>query len=256
MDISIIIVNHNSKEYLLNCLSSIKKVFNSGSYEIIIVNNDSKPLDIDLRDKNIEIFQGNPKLSFGKANNIGASKAKAPLLWFLNPDTEIVSENLENLLKLLKKNSTGAVGMKLLTKKGVPQKWSAGFKITPLSIILSNLGFDKNKLIWGSPLLKEVDWVSGCSFAIKRELFEEIKGFDVDYFMYFEDVDICKRIKERRKKIFFFPDMEILHWGGKSYSNKSLQKKHYYESQRLYLKKHFGIFGSTCIHLLRLLFSA
>lgn len=256
MDISIIIVNHNSKEYLLNCLSSIKKVFNGESYEIIIVNNDSEPLTINFHDTNIQIFQGSPGLSFGKANNIGASKAKTPFLWFLNPDTEIVSGDLANLLKLLKKNSTGAVGMKLLTKEGVPQKWSAGFQITPLSIISTNLGFDKSKLIWGSVSLKEVDWVSGCSLAVSRALFEEIGGFDDDYFMYFEDVDICKRIKAKRKKVFFFPGMEILHWGGKSYSSKSLQKKHYYESQRLYLKKHFGTLRSTCIHLLRLLFSA
>lgn len=256
MDISIIIVNHNSKEYLPNCLSSIKKAFGGESYEIIIVNNDTEPLANNFNDTNIAIFQGNPKLSFGKANNLGASKAKAYFLWFLNPDTEIVSGKLANLLKLLRNESTGAIGMRLLTKKDIPQKWSAGFEITPTSIILTNLGLDKSKQIWGSTSLMEVDWVSGCSFAINRKLFEEINGFDDDYFMYFEDVDICKRIKGKRKKIFFFPEMQILHWGGKSYSNKSLQKKHYYESQRLYLKKHFGIFKSTCIHLLRLLFSA
>lgn len=255
MKLSIIIVNHKSRDYLTCCIESIHSLLDKGVYEIIVVNNDREDLSF-IQNEYVRVVQGGLKMGFGQANNLGAKHASAPFLWFLNPDTELLSANMEALLAALDDPGVGAIGMKLLDGKKNPQEWSCGFEITPLGIILNNFGFNKSKKLWGSSQSKEVSWVSGCSFAVNKELFQRIGGFDESFFMYFEDVDFCKRLGDLGKRILFCPSVEVLHWGGKSAENRQAQKKLYYASQRIYLKKHFGTLRSTCIHLLRLLFSA
>ena len=256
MDLSIIIVSHKSKKYLSSCLSSIKDNLGDVSYEIIIVDNDMAISPADFSLSNISIIRNHSNSSYGEANNLGAKKAKAPILWFLNPDTKILTSNTKALLRLLKDDSVGIIGTKLVEESGKAQKWRAGFEITPLGILATNLGFSKSKKIWSSEQMMKVDWVSGCSFAITKKLYEQLGGFDERFYMYFEDVDLGKRVCKIGKKVLFLPQIKVLHFGGKSFSHKSAQKKHYYASQRKYLEKHFGKLSATCIHLIRLLFSA
>lgn len=254
MDISIIIVNYRSRKYLDRCISSVESFLNNVPHEIIIVNNDKEKLSL-ASNNNVLIIEKNSNCGFGTANNIGAAKARGGLLWFLNPDTELLSFDYDLIRQSFLNNDIGLVGTGLLTEEKMIQPWSAGFGITPWSIIKSNIGLDKSSSIWNSSLKIEADWVSGCSFLISRILFEKINGFDEDFFMYYEDIDLCRRVKATGKKILLEPSIKILHWSGKSAESERLQKKQYYESQDKYIRKHFGKILQTCIRMLRLLCS-
>ena len=132
MDLSIIIVSHKSKKYLSSCLSSIKDNLGDVSYEIIIVDNDMAISPADFSLSNISIIRNHSNSSYGEANNLGAKKAKAPILWFLNPDTKILTSNTKALLRLLKDDSVGIIGTKLVEESGKAQKRKPGFATTPM----------------------------------------------------------------------------------------------------------------------------
>jgi GT2 family glycosyltransferase len=251
MGVSFIILNYRSELYLKKCISSITENFTSIDHEIIIINNDEKAISTIKGDENIHIFNQRKNLGFSKACNIGASVSSKEILFFLNPDTEILFFGLDQIIEKLSDDSNGIVSPILITENNQLQAWSFGRKITPFGIILNNLGFAE-KNIFPQEKILETDWVSGAAFAIKKTLFEEIGGFDEKFFMYFEDVDLCKRVRDKNKKILVLPNLRVLHLEGKSSTNnKQKQKADYYESQDYYLLKNFGFLSYFSIKVTR-----
>ena len=249
VDISFIIVNYQSERYLKKCVASLFNKIKNINFEIIIVNNDENNLTGIEKAKIINLKKN---VGFGKANNIGAKKAAGDFLCFLNPDTIILSENIGEIIKEFKKNSKiGVIGPRLISEFNETQWWCAGVKATPWDLLRNNLGFKKSRKIWESKIKKEADWVSGAALFIPRPLFLKLGGFDEKFFMYFEDIDLCRRTKELGKKIIYFPEVKIKHWGGKSSSCKKKQKKEYYKSQDYYFKKHYGGLVSWIVRALR-----
>jgi len=247
--LSFIIVNYRSKRYLKKCVVSLFNKIKDVNFEIIIVNNDENDL-IEL--ENAKIINLKKNVGFGKANNIGAQKAVGEFLCFLNPDTIILSENIGKIIKEFKRNSVaGIIGPRLIGKFNETQWWCAGVEITLWDLIKNNLGFKKSRRIWESRIKKEADWVSGAALFIPRPLFLKLGGFDENFFMYFEDVDLCRRAKELGKKIIYFPEVKIKHWGGKSNTCEKNQKKEYYESQDYYFKKYHGRLIGWAVRVLR-----
>ena len=206
--------------------------------ELIIVNNDSREkLENILGDfKRVKLINHKKNVGFGSGMNLGAKNSNGKFLWFLNPDCEFIEGNIEDVLHQLEKTK-GIVGSKLVDEKGNTQQWSAGRESDLLEIILNNLGIKRSKRIWSSSNKMECDWVSGTSFFIGEKLFKELGGFDEGFFMYFEDMDICKRARDIQRRVTFFPHFVIKHLNGRSYSKKALQKKHFYDSQDYYFRK-------------------
>ncbi len=253
--LSVIIVNYRSQEQLKKCLGSIfEKIFTSVDGEIIVVNNDPEE-NLDLLEKNdpkITVINQKKNVGFGSAANIGAKKAKGEYFFFLNPDTEILEGRIEDIIDFLSSDSSlGVVGPRILGKNNVTQPWSVGQEIDFLEILLNNLGFIRNKKIWKSSESQEVDWVSGAAFLVPGSLFRSIGGFDRKFFMYFEDVDFCRRVREQNKKILFWPHFSIIHKCGQSLKDDKKRKSYYYFSQDYYFEKHFGVFRAKLIKLLR-----
>lgn len=240
-EISIIILNYKSKHYLKNNLASIyDKIIPQISCEIIVVNNDEKENVEEIKKElpNIKIVDHKKNIGFGAANNLGVKIAESRYLFFLNPDCEIISDNIRKVIDEFESyKNIGIVGSQLLGDGGNVQKWSAGAEISLFNILKNNLGVSKSQKIWQSRNLIEADWVAGTAMFIKKELFEKIGGFDGQFFMYFEDVDLCKRIKKTGKKVIYLPAFQVLHKSGRSYRDKKIQKKHYYDSQEYYFKK-------------------
>ncbi|EKE19477.1 MAG: hypothetical protein ACD_9C00001G0003 [uncultured bacterium] len=250
MDISFIILNYKSEHFLVKCIESIKKHTDS-SFEIIVVNNDTDPISTILPEENIIIVNNEANVGFSKACNIGADIAKGENFFFLNPDTEIKTGNISDLTSELKNSSVGIVAPQIILPSGEVQPWSVGHEITLWDIIKNNFNLIKSKQLWKKSSLTEVDWVSGAAFAITKKHFGELAGFDESFFMYFEDVDLCKRSRKIGKKILLFPSIRILHIGGQSSKCPLQQKKYYYASQDYYFKKHFGFFQSFTLRFLR-----
>ncbi|MFA4817781.1 MAG: glycosyltransferase family 2 protein [Parcubacteria group bacterium] len=235
--LSIIIVNYQSEKYLAKCIFSIKEKILAVEYEIIVVNND----DLDIQcPSEARLINTGKNIGFGAACNLGARMAQGEILCFLNPDTEIVSENILNLLSEFEKDKKLAiVGPRLVRENGKTQWWCAGEEFTLWRLIKNNIGLIDSKKIWESQKDVAADWVSGAALFVKKEIFEKVEGFDEDFFMYFEDIDLCRRARQLGYKVLYFPKFTIKHFGGKSFLDKKTQKAYYYKSQRRYFRKYF-----------------
>lgn len=251
MDVSFIIINYRSREFLGHCVESIFKHAQSFSFEIIIVNNDEQPLEKILYSDNVKIIEHNINKGFAQAANLGAKKAVGKILFFLNSDTEILNSNIQDILSAFNDLLVGVVAPRLVLSDGSPQPWSAGYEITLLDILKNNFGYIKSKKLWLQEKTSTTDWASGAALAVSKEVFKKCGGFDENFFMYFEDVDLCKRIRSIGKKIILLPHVRIMHIGGQSKLNIKEQKIQYYKSQDYYFKKHFGLFSVYIIKFLR-----
>lgn len=254
---SFIIVNYKSHHVLGKWFASLQHTkLLPHEYEIIVVNNDASEQNALEKLKHIHTFtllvspQNN---GFGKACNIGAQKARGKILAFINPDTLFIKGDLRDVYNEFKQDThIGVIGLQLITEENNIQPWSAGSLITLLDILKNNLGFPSSKRLWESKTAIDVDWVSGASLFISRELFNQSKGFDETFFLYFEDADVCRRIQLLGKRILYYPRITVKHLCGQSSTSKKLQKKQYYISQEYYFKKHRPKWESFFLKALRI----
>lgn len=256
--LSIIIVHYGKDKYLFECLHSLSLNKPTGLAEIIVVNN----TDTSLKQRFFEfpyvreVFVGK-NIGFGSAANRGAKEALGKFLFFLNPDTKIIfSDTLDRIvekMEIKKDREIGIIGSGLIGRDYLRECWGGGRAMRLRDLLLKRLFFNrKGKNIYKKELVS-VDWVSGASFCIRREDFYLLNGFDESFFLYFEDMDLCLRMK-RRKNVYYDGSIDILHYGGKSFSQKREQKKHYFSSQKKYFQKHRPKWESKAIELLQNVF--
>lgn len=215
MDISIIIVNYNSGEFLYNCIKSIQESIIGIEYEIIIIDNYStdKSLEIckNLLNRNIQIIKLEENLGFSKANNIGIKYSKGTVLHFLNPDTRIDSEMNKDYTYILKEVKSGQE--KIYSNKLLNRDGSYTYKII-MPLPLSKIR-DKIKKT------NEHDYFySGATIIISKQLMETLGGWNEAMFMYCEDTDLSYKAHQKGIKIQSMPAI-IYHYGGGS-SERSL----------------------------------
>jgi GT2 family glycosyltransferase len=255
VNISIIIPNYRSKHFLKNNLASIYgKIGSQAKIEVIIINNDEKEDLEDIKKEFQEIIVVNHKknVGFGAAVNIGAGVSSGEYLFLLNPDCEIISDSIKKIIDEFRKNAdAGIVGSQLVGPDDKVQKWSAGKEINILNLIKNNIGFSNSlKIRKDENKTREVHWVAGTAMFIAKELFAKAGGFDENFFMYFEDADLCKRVRKMKKKVYLFPHFKVKHFSGGSYENKKAQKANYFNSQEYYFKKHNGKFEHRLLKFL------
>jgi GT2 family glycosyltransferase len=167
-------------------------------------------------------------LGFGKGCNLAAKMATKEILFFINPDTVVSKGTFQSTLAYIEsKPDAGAVGCKILNGDGSLQ-WACRRSFpSPFAAICKTIGlsalFPKSKIFasynmtYLDPNIEtEVDAVSGSFLGVKREIFNRLKGFDEDFFMYGEDLDICLRIKKLGYRNYYFPGTSILHFKGQS----------------------------------------
>lgn len=251
--LSIIIINFNTKQLCINCINSIRKTCVQ-PYEVIVVDNGTKPEEKYVSDgEDVRVFECENK-GFGYACNIGADKASGEYILMLNSDTIVHENALDLCLDYLKSHpDTGAVGAKLVLPDGsMDHGCRRGFP-TPLASFYYMAGFDRrhpeNKKYGAYRLTylsdnetSEVDVVSGAFMMMQKKVFDEIGGFDEDYFMYGEDIDLCYRIKETGKKVVFLPSATTLHIKGQSGLHTKNRKilYHFYRSMSVFYKKNLS----------------
>lgn len=241
MKLSIIIVSYNTKKLLQDCLNSIIRNTQNLSYEIIVVDNNSTDQSPDMVKKKfsrVKLIKNARNLGFGRANNIGAQKASGEILLFLNSDTLVLGGTFKEMVKIFdQKSDVGVALPQLVTGEGKIQKGAFGLEPT-LWNILTRINEDYS--LRNSNQSQMVDWVSGAALFIRKKLFEKIGGFDPQYFMYFEDTDLCKRVRNLGFKIFYNADTKIIHLGGKSIKVTKDRKKIYYQSLEKFYIKHYS----------------
>jgi GT2 family glycosyltransferase len=255
MKLSIIIVNYQSYKHLLTCLASINRFLYKNNafkneFEVILVNNDKTELSLPIEYPfmNAKIINTGKNVGFGTANNLGAIMTQGDYLMFLNPDTILSDSSLLQALNYLERHSDiGALGLGVIDNdRNSPQNWSCGKKATWGSILFRNT---INKP-WNKKTPQKVDWTTGTALIVKKQLFKKIKGFNKNFFMYFEDQDLCLEIKKLGKKIIHYPEATILHFNGKCWSDKKKQKQAYRDSQLYFFKRHNTLLGYIILKLL------
>ncbi len=256
MDLSIIIVNYNVKEFIQNLIHSIEKASRNLLYEIIIVDNASDDGSVEfIREKfpAVKLIVNSHNLGFSKANNIGLKEAKGDFILLINPDTIVSEDTFEVLINCLKEHDeVGMVGCKILNPDGTlqlacrrsfPGPWVSFCKVTGLSTLFpkSKLFAKYNLTYLNENQTYEVDAVSGSFMMIKREVYEKIGGLDETFFMYGEDLDWCYRIQKAGYKVYYVHSTQIIHYKGESTRRSSIDEtKYFYNAMHLFVKKHLS----------------
>ncbi len=227
MDLSIIIVNYKSKTKLINCLQSLQAAnFDNLKKEIIIVDNNSGD---DLRElesySEIKLIFSNRNLGMGGGNNLGMQQAQGEFILVLNPDTLVNKNAILKLINYYRLNKKiGIIGPKLLYPDYSLQLSCLRFPTFFMPILRRTFLGDYFKKQRDSftmsefdhDSIKEVDWLMGSCLLFKKELIDN-KGvkffpkFDERYFMYFEDTDLCRTVKEKNFKIIYYPSAIVIH---------------------------------------------
>jgi GT2 family glycosyltransferase len=230
MNLSIIIVAWNSQEYIRNCLDSIFLSQKNFSTEVIVVDNGSSDQTAKIVEKlypQVKLIQNKTNSGYAKANNQGIEEAKGEYILLLNPDTQVLEDALSLMYEFMQENpEAGALGPKLLNPDKSVQ--SSCREFPTFSILVwefSGLSrfFSKSRIFgkWRMGYFdfdktREVDQPMGSCLMLRRKTLEDVGIFDESFGMFFNDVDLCFRIKKSGWKIYFYPEAKVIHHKGAS----------------------------------------
>ncbi|MES2748545.1 MAG: glycosyltransferase family 2 protein [Bacteroidota bacterium] len=255
MQLSVIILNYNVRYFLEQCVLSVQKALEGIDGEIIVVDNNSSDDSCSMMKKrfpNVQLIQNLENVGFPKGNNIGVAQAKGEYICILNPDTVVAEDTFEKVLSFaMTKTDLGIVGCKLIdgtghflpeSKRGVPTPWVSFTKIFGLYKALP-----KSKLFnqYYAQHLNEnktgkVAILVGAFMVMKRELYNEIGGFDENCFMYSDDIDLSYMVLQKGKSNYYFHETTVIHYKGESTVKDGTYMKRFQQAMNFFYKKHFN----------------
>lgn len=256
LQLSVIIVNYNVKHFLEQCLFSVKKAIGGIAAEVIIVDNNSSDHSIEYLQPKFPAFQfiaNKENAGFAKACNQGLKISSGQYILFLNPDTIVPEDCFQKCTAFFEAtNNTGAVGVKMIDGSGKFLKESKRAFPSPLTSLFKLFGlskfFPRSKTFSRYHLghlseneNHEADVLAGAFMMIKKEVLDKVGGFDEEFFMYGEDVDLSYRIQEAGFKNYYFAETGIIHFKGESTRKGSMNYvKMFYNAMSIFVRKHYG----------------
>jgi len=244
--LSFLILTYNSEKHiellLDSLLSCLGEKIKSGEYEIVIADNDSSDNTHTIVEKyisgNINFFKTGSNAGYAKGINIASKHAKGKYLVVLNPDTRLVEADFDRVIEEFEKNKNLAIaGMNLENEQGIREK-TAGKFYNFLTFALFSMGLEEVFGLRFAPGKKrKVDFVSGGFVIFRKDIFEKLSGYDEDYFMYVEDIDICYRAKKLGFDVYFLPYAKAIHKGQGS-SSREFAIVNIYKGLVTFYKKH------------------
>ncbi|XHX79356.1 MAG: glycosyltransferase family 2 protein [Stenomitos frigidus ULC029] len=257
---SIILVNYNGAEVVLDCLRSLLQFLHPVPHEVIVVDNASTDGSATLISENfptVQLLKQVENRGFGAGNNVGAKQAKGEFLFFLNTDTLLTSNVLPPLVRLMKERpEVGIIGTKLLNVDGSLQLSIAseisiaGEYKTLKQLKQASTAKHRETIERKFAQVQTVDIVIGAAFFMRKSLFEALGGFDETFFMYFEESDLCQRSRDRGWQVLYTPDVAIIHLGGYSVGKVSDRMRlEYRRSQLYYYRKHRPVWEQLLLRL-------
>jgi GT2 family glycosyltransferase len=230
------------------CLASIFASTKSAIVECVVIDNASSDHSIKMLQHDfpaVQLIRNSENLGFGRANNQGWQTSHSKYILFLNSDTLVPPGTLAQLIEFMNSHpDAGVVGPRLVRADGTTQPYAFGNDPTP-SYLLKR-GFKRLVLHralhdWETRAPQLVDWVSGACLLARHDALERVGGFDENFFMYFEDNDLCLRIKQAGWKIYYDPQATITHLGGASVAQDSARTLWYDKSLRYFYTKHYNL---------------
>ena len=255
--VSIIIVSYNTWHYLKPCIESILSTFGDTTYEIIIVDNDSTDGSQRLIKKyfpEIVLIENQTNTGFAKANNQALDAAQGDFLFLLNADTVIKNSHIDSALEYMIKNNIALLGPKLINDDGSHQisydkKNDIRHYITNIfSMALHFRKFRKpNKRTLLSP--ENVSFLVGAALLLRSKVVKEYGLFDETFYFTGEERDLCLRYKKAGKRIVYYPDWLILHYGGSGNPHSLFQITNWCKASLQLAQKHGGYFSSSFMRI-------
>lgn len=264
--IDVIIVNFRSEALIRACVGSLRRYppATCAVGRILVVDNSSDMSEASL-DEKVEILRPGRNLGFGAACNLAAQRSAADLLLFLNPDAEILEGTLDRALAALGEPipgdtgsgpfPVGIVGVQLVDGCGRVQRTCSRFP-RPVTLLGQALGlhllapgrFGPFMTDWDHSETRAVDQVMGAVMLMRRSTFLDLDGFDPRFFLYYEDLDLCLRVKAAGQQVLYIADAQARHIGqGSSRTAVALRLHQFLRSRVLYTRKHFGVIPALAL---------
>jgi O-antigen biosynthesis protein len=251
--ITVVIVSYNVRSFLNHCLQSVFRACEGFCVKVIVVDNASKDDSADMvreRYPNVTLITNSENVGFGRANNQAFAQAEGDAILILNPDAFIQEDTLRILWSKLQSDPTiGAIGPKILlpngtfeprSMRGFPTPWASFSYLTGLSTLFPKSHFFSRYLLTylDPDQSHDVDALMGCCIMVRRDLIDGLAGFDPDYFMYGEDLDLCYRIRLKGYRIVYDPTTRIIHFKGESTRRSDVDYQyHFQHAMRLFVEK-------------------
>lgn len=256
MEISVIIVNYNVKHFLEQCLCSVRKAIDGIEAQLIVVDNNSTDNSIPYliaRFPTVQFIANKENNGFAKACNQGLAIATGKYVLFLNPDTIVPEDCFRQCIYFFESHAdAGAVGVKMVdgsgkflkeSKRAFPSPMTSLFKLFGLSKLFPRSKTFSRYHLGHLPENEnhEVDVLAGAFMMVKKEVLDNIGGFDETFFMYGEDVDLSYRIQKAGYKNYYFAQTTIIHFKGESTRKGSMNYvKMFYNAMSIFVRKHYG----------------
>ncbi|MDB5996623.1 MAG: glycosyl transferase [Pseudomonas sp.] len=259
--LDVLVVNYNTAGLLLPMFNALRQPSGADPARYLVVDNAS--VDNSLESlatvcPQALLLANENNVGFGRANNQLVEHLQGKYALLLNTDAFVAADTLDKTLEYMEAHpDCGVLGVRLVGRDGDLQP-SCRYFPTPLNVFLSRAGLERffpgvkkvDDMQWGHDAVRECDWVPGCYYLIRREVIDQVGLFDPRYFLYYEEVDHCKRVKQAGWKVVFYPHTTVVHIGGES--AKSVDElnaasrqipKLQIESELLYFRKHHGVAG-------------
>ena len=230
LDVSIIIVNWNTRDLLENCLTSVMQQYKNVDFEVIVIDNastDGSAQQVKGRFPKVILVENRENRGFATANNQGMKIAKGRYIFLLNSDTVILDRTIENMVRFADAHpDTAVVGCKVLNPDGTLQPTCFMFpSLLNIALLVTYLYklFPRSRFFgrehmtwWDRNDDREVDVVTGCCMLVRREAIQQVGMMDDRFFMYAEETDWCYRFRRGGWKNMFTPTARIVHYGNAS----------------------------------------
>jgi GT2 family glycosyltransferase len=268
VDLSIVIVNWNTRTLLLDCLRSLTSQLAPFTSQIIVVDNASDDDSVEAVRREfplVSIMENKENLGFAKANNVGLRECEGRYILLINSDVVLCEGCLTSLQQYMEQRpEIGVLGPRILNAdftlqescKQFPTIWNAFCRALALDTVFPNLRLFSSQLMryWSHDDIRTVDILSGCFWMVRREAFKDVGPLDERFFMYAEDKDWCKRYWSAGWAIVYYPRAEAIHLAEGSSSRDPV--RFYLEMCRANLRywgKHYGKFQQCAIRMIMLL---
>jgi GT2 family glycosyltransferase len=273
LDASVIIVSFNTCALLRECIQTLKREAAGLAYETIVVDNASHDGSADMvaaEFPEVRLIRSTANLGFGGANNRGFEVARGRYIVLLNSDAFPRPRALQLSVEHMDRNPDAGLGGGKLVGRDDSWQPSARMFPSPINDLLTMAGiaakyprsrwFGRADRTWADASIPaSVDWITGAYAIVRRSVLERVGFFDERFFLYYEEVDLCRRIKSAQNQIWYWPDIVTVHLGGESAKTIKTQKVSSAGSQLtlwrirsefLYYRKHHGALGAWSVMLL------
>jgi N-acetylglucosaminyl-diphospho-decaprenol L-rhamnosyltransferase len=258
-DATIIVVNYNTAHLLDRMFEAIEASRGNLSIQLIVVDNASHDGSVRLvreRRPDVELIENKANVGFGRANNQALLKARGRYLLLLNTDAFVAPDTLHKTIDFMDSHAEyGVLGVKLVRDDGTlhrsyfdfPTPWNVSARLNKLCMWLDGQFFPRphifNEHCRGDDAVRQCDWVPGCYYLVRREVIDEVGLFDPRFFLYYEEIDHCRRVHQARWSVVYYPHTQVLHIGGASAASDGEISESMVESKLLYFRKHYGLIG-------------